>query len=92
MDFLPGWIFLTRGRALQAVSSSVPGVFDQRLRCRQTGVFLLAAITPGQVQIPGLPGSRARDRMGRLRKTAFRWTRAGVGLRRALYSSRRDLQ
>ena len=39
-----------------------------------------------------LPGSLARGRMGGLRKAAFRWTRAGVGLRRALYSSRGDLQ
>ena len=31
MDFLPGWIFLTRPRALKAVSSSVPGIFAQSL-------------------------------------------------------------
>ena len=31
MDFLPGWIFLTRRRALPAVSSSVPGIFAQSL-------------------------------------------------------------
>jgi hypothetical protein len=30
--------------------------------------------------------------MGGLRKAAFRWTRAGVGLRWALYSSGSDLQ
>ena len=41
---------------------------------------------------PGYLAPAARGRMGRLRQTAFRWTRAGVGLRRALYSSRRDLQ
>jgi hypothetical protein len=30
--------------------------------------------------------------MGNLRQAAFRWTRAGVGLRRALYSSSGDLK
>jgi integrase/recombinase XerD len=33
-----------------------------------------------------------RGRVGRLRKAAIRWTRAGIGLRRALYSSGGDLQ
>jgi len=44
MDFLPGWIFLARGGAFKAVSSSVPGIFAQsldlqadRLRDAQSG-------------------------------------------------------
>src|SRR5271165_1119790 len=48
--------------------------------------------TPGPVFIPGLPRSHPRGRMGGLRQTAFRRTRAGLGLRRALYSSSGNLQ
>ena len=51
---------------------------------RETGVLLLTAITPRPAVIPGLLGSLARGRMGGLRKEAFRWARAGVGLRRAM--------
>jgi hypothetical protein len=57
----------------------------------KTAVFLLARITPGPVFIPGLLGSLARGRMGGPRQAAFRRTRAGIGLRGALYSSRGDL-
>ena len=41
---------------------------------------------------PKLPGSLARGRMGGVRQAAFCWARAGLGLRRALYSSGSDLQ
>jgi integrase/recombinase XerD len=37
------------------------------------------------------PGSLTRSRMGGLRQAAFRRARAGIGLRRALYSSGGDL-
>src|SRR5258707_10731448 len=78
MDFLPGWIFLARGGALKAVSSSVPGIFAQSLWCRQTPVLLLPGIASGPVFIPGLPGSLARGRMGGLRQAAFRRARASL--------------
>jgi len=48
--------------------------------------------TSEPVRISKLLGSFAGSRMGNLRKTAVRWTRASVGLRRALYSSGSDLQ
>src|SRR5207244_12624982 len=92
LDRLSERLLSSGPRALAPVSPPVPARSRSPARRRRTAVLRRSQQAQTRQRVASLPRAAAQERMGGLCQKALRRSSAGLGLSRALYASRRDLQ